>query len=188
MKPEKRKIYIKKMIIIELIVLCIAIIGSIIMNNIYNLELFCTGITEALGNLYDAFLASIGIYIAIITFLASSKTPFSEKIKNNNLFDKLGNYILSGIINNLIIIFSNIFLIDSLGLNKKIYVLVPIAIIALFSIIYFIGFVIISYSIYKYNIEQLFIDSEKEAREKDLLITDLDHIDSLLNEINKKIK
>lgn len=101
----------KVLILIEAIAAFISIVFIISFNmtnfdakSIYNY------LYSVLSKFNEIFLVSIGIYVAVITFLASAKTPFSDKVKTNRLFDKLGKFIIQGIMNNLIVIFFNSFL------------------------------------------------------------------------------
>ncbi len=186
MESQKR-LYNKGLVIIEIILVILSIIGSWFLLNSNNLstvtiDKLCDYLYEVICKLYDVFLVAIGVYIAVITFLASTKTPFSDRVKTNDLFKKLGSFILLGIINNLVIIVSNVIIV------KKIIYLIPLCVIGIFSLIYFIGFIIISYLIYSYNIEQLVIDSEKENEDKELVISNIEHINNLVTDILNKIK
>ena len=174
----KKKVFKNIIILIETIAVSISIVLLIIFG-IINIDTtsFYNYLYGVLSNFNEVFLVSIGIYVAVITFLASTKTPFSDKVKTNNLFDKLGKFIIQGIINNLIVIFLIAFCTENCA------IILPIFVIAIFALYYFVGFVIISYLIYKYNIEQLVVDSEKEATDSELIITWIDHIDKSITDI-----
>ncbi len=173
----------KVLILIEAIAAFISIVFIISFNmtnfdakSIYNY------LYSVLSKFNEIFLVSIGIYVAVITFLASAKTPFSDKVKTNRLFDKLGKFIIQGIMNNLIVIFLIAFCTENSAIILLIFT------ISLFALIYFVGFVIISYRIYKYNIEQLVVDSEKEASDSELIITCIDHIDRSITDIKNILR
>ena len=129
-----RKIYNKGWAIIEVILVVISIIVSFLLLNNDNLSESITWwsdyLYEVLSNLNDVLLVAIGIYIAVITFLASSKTPFSDKVKTNNLFEKLGSFILIGIINNMFLIIAYTLII------KNFVCIVPLCVIGVFSLRY----------------------------------------------------
>lgn len=124
----------------------------------------------------------VGIYITLITILATATIPIATELIKNNTNNKLSTTIKMGLYTNLILIICLVFVIQYLIGKCLIFMLF------LYSILLFMRLIHLMVIMYKCNILDNYEQTNKMRKNQDDLITACKHIDNLLtkNDNNKE--
>lgn len=150
------------------------------LKNSPNIELLSYFTQERLNGIATFFAITIGIYIAVITVLATSEISISREMLKRNLDKPLIDIIIAGIVEDLTTVGLAIFI----PLNVSIgYVLM---IFLFISVISFAKFIVLLVVIFKANMNQMAKAIDEEETYKDSILTYLDTISRNQNYKNEK--
>lgn len=121
----------------------------------------------------------IGIYITLITIIATANIPIATELFRNSAYIKLSNTIKIGLYSNLLLIICLVFFSD--------FFLVKYIIVSLFfySAILFIRFINLMIIMYRCNVKDNYEQTNNQRKNQQDLITACKHIDDLLRKMNK---
>lgn len=121
----------------------------------------------------------IGIYITLITIIATANMPITKHLYEKNMYTKLSMTIKIGLHTNLILIICLIFFSDFKIMKCLIIILL------IYSIILFLRLISIMVLIYHCNVMDNYRETNKQKKNQDDLITACKHIDDLLTRSKK---
>lgn len=129
---------------------------------------------DRLSGIADFFAITIGIYIAVITILATSRIGITKEMLIRKLDTSLVNVVIAGMIENLVSVGIAVFV----PLNEVTrYVLIAFLTIAVIS---FVKFIILLILIFKANMSQMARDIDNEEEYQNSIIIYLEKIDRYL--------
>lgn len=131
------------------------------------------------GNIITLSTIFIGIYITLITIIATANMPITKYLYEKNMYVKLSMTIRIGLYTNLILIICLIFFTEFKIMKCLIIFLL------IYSIILFLRLISIMVLIYHCNVMDNYKETNKQKKNQDDLITACKHIDNLLTRSNK---
>lgn len=126
--------------------------------------------TDRLGRIASFFSIVIGIYIAVMTILASSITGLTEKVLEKKLDDKLLSVIMLGLCENLLSVSICVFMPITTFFCKLLVLFTILALISLIKFIYILAL------IFKINLNEMARMIDVETKYKNDLLTNLEQI------------
>lgn len=148
---------------VEITVILISIIGYVLVNVIphkcvYDVDWMGYFNQERLNGIAAFFSITVGIYVTIVTILATSRIGISKEILEKNLDKGLINVIIFGMSENLLAVAMSIFI----PLNKTgAYILLVLLIV---SVISFVKFILLLVIIFKANLNKMARDIDQEEQ------------------------
>lgn len=121
----------------------------------------------------------IGIYITLITIIATANIPIATELYRNSAYIKLSNTIKIGLYSNLLLIICLVFFSD--------FFIVKYIIVSMFfySAILFMRFINLMIIMYRCNVKDNYEQTNNQRKTQQDLITACKHIDDLLTRMNK---
>lgn len=135
---------------------------------------------ERLNGIATFFAITIGVYIAVVTVLATSEIGISKEMLRRKLDKPLINIIIAGMVENFISIGLAIFV----PLNK--FTRYFLGIFLLISLISFVKFIVLLVVIFKENLEQMAKAIDEEECYRNEMLTCLEEICKYLKKINNQ--
>lgn len=138
-----------------------------------NLLLYFT--SDRLNGIAAFFAITVGVYIAVVTVLATSRIGISKEMLKRNLDSPLINVIIAGIVEDMTAVGLSIFI----PLNtKSVHILIAFLIVAIES---FAKFIFLLIAIFKANMSEMAREIDEEEKYNDELLY-------CLNEILRQLK
>lgn len=132
--------------------------------------------SERLGIISDFFAITVGIYIAVITVLATAQLGISKEMLKRNLDKRLITVMVIGMMENIIAVGLSTFAV----LNYTVrYILMGVIFIGIIS---FVKFIILLVRIFKANMNQMARCIDEEERYQDRLLASLEIISKYFRE------
>lgn len=182
MEEYKRRFWYN--LILSCIFIAIFMISFFILNNLFDIDIMnitTSFISQSKENISNFIEVCIGIYIAVISILASQRTSLTIKISEKRYDAKFVTSICNGLIFNLIsIAYLSVFRIDSL--NKFTFS----ASLILLSVFHFIRFLFYLVLMFSYNMSVIAIENEQEEKYKNDLLSEVEEIRKTLKEHDSK--
>lgn len=157
---------------IRIEIISIILTAVILLCDIFNLSSYMAGYftNERLNGIATFFSITIGVYIAVITVLATAEIGISAEMLRRQLDKRLINIMMMGIIEDFVAVTLAVFV----PLNEiSIKVLVLSMVVAGIS---FIKFIRLLFIIFKVNMEQMVKKIDEDERNKNELMTNISEI------------
>lgn len=182
MEEYKRRFWYN--LIFSCIFIAIFMISFFILSSLFDIDIrdkTTSFISQSKENISGFIEICIGIYIAVISILASQRTSLTVKISEKRYDAKFVTSICNGLIFNLIsIAYFSFFCVDSL--NKLSFAIALI----LLSTVHFIRFLFYLVLMFSYNMSMIAIENEQEEKYKNDLLSEIEEIRKTLKERDSK--
>lgn len=168
---------------IRMEIISIILTAVILLCNIFNLSSYMAVYftNERLNGIATFFSITIGVYIAVITVLATAEIGISAEMLRRQLDKRLINVMMMGIIEDFVAVTLAVFV----PLNEiSIKVLVLSMVVAGIS---FVKFIRLLFTIFKVNMEQMVKKLDEDERNQAELLTNISEITKMCRDsINKQ--